>query len=48
MAKVAISGIGRIIRAALKIIHNTPDLELVTVNDLIPLFKEIEANCYDS
>jgi glyceraldehyde 3-phosphate dehydrogenase len=36
MAKVAINGLGRIGRAALKIIMDTPDLELVAVNDLIP------------
>ncbi|MFP4384649.1 MAG: type I glyceraldehyde-3-phosphate dehydrogenase [Spirochaetia bacterium] len=36
MAKVAINGLGRIGRAALKIIMENPDLELVAVNDLIP------------
>jgi glyceraldehyde 3-phosphate dehydrogenase len=34
MAKVAINGVGRIGRATLKIILDTPDLELVAVNDL--------------
>lgn len=36
MAKVAINGLGRIGRAALKQIMDTKDLELVAVNDLIP------------
>lgn len=36
MARVAINGLGRIGRAALKIILDTPDLELVAVNDLVP------------
>ena len=34
MAKVAINGLGRIGRATLKIVMDTPDLELVAVNDL--------------
>jgi glyceraldehyde 3-phosphate dehydrogenase len=37
MAKVAINGLGRIGRATFKIILETPDLELVAVNDLVPL-----------
>jgi glyceraldehyde 3-phosphate dehydrogenase len=36
MAKVAINGMGRIGRAAFKIILDTPELELVVINDLIP------------
>lgn len=36
MAKVAINGLGRIGRAALKIILDTPQLELVAVNDIVP------------
>jgi glyceraldehyde 3-phosphate dehydrogenase len=36
MAKVAINGLGRIGRAALKIIRNTPELELIAINDLVP------------
>ena len=36
MTKVAINGLGRIGRAVLKIILNTPELELVAVNDLVP------------
>jgi glyceraldehyde 3-phosphate dehydrogenase len=37
MAKVAINGLGRIGRATFKITLETPDLELVAVNDLVPL-----------
>jgi len=37
MAKVAINGLGRIGRAAFKLILETPDLELVAVNDLVPV-----------
>jgi glyceraldehyde 3-phosphate dehydrogenase len=36
MANVAINGLGRIGRAALKIILDTPKLELAVVNDLVP------------
>jgi glyceraldehyde 3-phosphate dehydrogenase len=36
MAKVAINGLGRIGRAALKIILETPELDLVAVNDIVP------------
>ncbi len=35
MAKVAINGLGRIGRAALKIVLDTPELELTAVNDLV-------------
>jgi len=37
MAKVAINGMGRIGRAAFKIVLDTPGLELVAVNDLMAL-----------
>jgi len=37
MAKVAINGLGRIGRAAFKIVLQTPELELVAVNDLVPV-----------
>jgi len=37
MAKVAINGMGRIGRAAFKVILDTPEFELVAVNDLMPL-----------
>ncbi|MCF8063464.1 MAG: type I glyceraldehyde-3-phosphate dehydrogenase [Deltaproteobacteria bacterium] len=36
MATVAINGLGRIGRATLKIVLDTPELELAAVNDLIP------------
>ncbi|MFP4164514.1 MAG: type I glyceraldehyde-3-phosphate dehydrogenase [Chitinispirillaceae bacterium] len=36
MARIAINGLGRIGRAALKIIMDNPELELVAVNDLLP------------
>jgi glyceraldehyde 3-phosphate dehydrogenase len=36
MAKVAINGMGRIGRTALKIIFDTPELEMVAVNDIAP------------
>lgn len=35
--KVAINGLGRIGRATLKIVRDTPGLELVAANDLVPL-----------
>ncbi len=37
MTRVAINGFGRIGRAAFKIILDTPELELVGVNDIMPL-----------
>jgi glyceraldehyde 3-phosphate dehydrogenase len=37
MAKVAINGLGRIGRAASKIVLGTPVLELVAVNDIVPI-----------
>ena len=37
MTKVAINGMGRIGRAALKIAMDRPELELVAVNDLMDL-----------
>lgn len=37
MAKVAINGLGRIGRAALKVILETPELDLVAINDIVPL-----------
>lgn len=37
MAKVAINGLGRIGRAAFKVIMDTPELELVGVNDIAPI-----------
>jgi len=37
MARIAINGLGRIGRAALKIVLDSPELELVAINDLVPL-----------
>ncbi len=37
MAKVAINGLGRIGRAAFKVILDTPGLELMAVNDIVPI-----------
>ena len=37
MAKVAINGLGRIGRATLKIIQDTAGLDLVAVNDIVPI-----------
>jgi glyceraldehyde 3-phosphate dehydrogenase len=48
MANVAINGLGRIGRAALKIILETPELNLVAVNDLAPLDNLIYLLRYDS
>ncbi len=36
MANVAINGMGRIGRAVLKIVLETPELELAAMNDLLP------------
>jgi glyceraldehyde 3-phosphate dehydrogenase len=36
MAKVAINGFGRIGRAAFRIVLDTPELEIVAINDLVP------------
>jgi glyceraldehyde 3-phosphate dehydrogenase len=35
-ARVAINGLGRIGRAALRILHGSPEFELVAVNDVVP------------
>jgi glyceraldehyde 3-phosphate dehydrogenase len=48
MAKVAINGIGRIGRAALKIILETPELQLVAINDLVPLENIVYLLRYDT
>ncbi len=37
MAKVGINGLGRIGRAAFKVVMDTPELELVAVNDIAPI-----------
>lgn len=48
MGKVAINGMGRIGRAALRIIMDTPQLELVAVNDLMPLDNLVYLLRYDT
>ena len=48
MAKVAINGLGRIGRAAFKIVLDTPELELVAVNDLIPTENLVYLLKYDT
>ncbi|MCA1785443.1 MAG: glyceraldehyde 3-phosphate dehydrogenase N-terminal domain-containing protein, partial [Desulfobacteraceae bacterium] len=46
--KVAINGLGRIGRATLKIILETPELELVALNDLLPVENLAYLLTYDS
>jgi glyceraldehyde 3-phosphate dehydrogenase (phosphorylating) len=48
MAKVAINGMGRIGRAALKIMQNHPELDLVAVNDLMAIDNLIYLLRYDT
>jgi glyceraldehyde 3-phosphate dehydrogenase len=48
MAKVAINGLGRIGRATLKIIEDTPELELVAVNDIISTDNIVYLLRYDT
>lgn len=48
MKRIAINGFGRIGRAALKIIMDTPGLELVAVNDLMSLDNAAYLLRYDS
>ena len=48
MAKVAINGMGRIGRAVLKIVLDTPELELAAVNDLLSLDNLGYLLSYDS
>ncbi len=48
MAKVAINGLGRIGRAALKIIMETPELELVAINDIAPRDNLVYLLKYDT
>jgi glyceraldehyde 3-phosphate dehydrogenase len=48
MAKVAINGMGRIGRAALKIILETPALDVVAVNDLMPIDNLVYLLKYDT
>jgi glyceraldehyde 3-phosphate dehydrogenase len=48
MSKIAINGLGRIGRAALKIILETPGLELVAANDLVPIDNIVYLLKYDT
>ena len=48
MMKVAINGLGRIGRAALKIILDTPELELVAVNEIAPAENIVYLLKYDT
>jgi len=48
MTKVAINGMGRIGRAAFKVIMDSPDLELVAVNDLMELGNLVYLLNYDT
>lgn len=48
MKKIAINGMGRIGRASLKIILDTPELELVAVNDIAPIDNIAYLLKYDS
>ena len=48
MTKVAINGLGRIGRAALKIILDSPQLDVVAVNDIVPMKNIVYLLKYDS
>jgi glyceraldehyde 3-phosphate dehydrogenase len=48
MTKIAINGMGRIGRAAFKVIMDKPDLELVAVNDLMDLDNLVYLLNYDT
>jgi glyceraldehyde 3-phosphate dehydrogenase len=48
MTRIAINGLGRIGRAALKIILDTPSLELVAVNDIVPIENIVYLLKYDT
>ena len=48
MAKVAINGMGRIGRAALKIMQDHPELDLVAVNDLMAIDNLVYLLRYDT
>jgi glyceraldehyde 3-phosphate dehydrogenase len=48
MKKIAINGFGRIGRAALKVIMDTPDMEVVAINDLMTLENSAYLLQYDS
>jgi glyceraldehyde 3-phosphate dehydrogenase len=46
--KIAINGMGRIGRASLKVILDTPDLNLVAINDIVPIENIAYLIKYDS
>jgi glyceraldehyde 3-phosphate dehydrogenase len=48
MKRIAINGFGRIGRAALKIIIDTPDLEIIAINDLMSIDNAAYLLKYDS
>jgi len=48
MKKVAINGLGRIGRATLKIVMERSDMELVAVNDIVPIANMVYLLKYDS
>lgn len=48
MKKIAINGFGRIGRAALKVMMNTPELEVVAINDLMSVENAAYLLRYDS
>ena len=48
MTKIAINGMGRIGRAAFKIIMDKPELELVAVNDLMDMGNLVYLLNYDT
>src|SRR5688572_6632569 len=48
MVTIAINGLGRIGRAALKVVLDTPQLELVAVNDIAPIDNLAYLLRYDS
>ncbi len=48
MKRIAINGMGRIGRAALKIIIDTPDLEVVAVNDIVSIENSAYLLKYDT
>jgi glyceraldehyde 3-phosphate dehydrogenase len=48
MATVAINGLGRIGRAALKVIVDKPGMELVAVNDIVPIENIVYLLKYDT
>ncbi|MEZ7514575.1 type I glyceraldehyde-3-phosphate dehydrogenase [Flavobacterium frigidarium] len=48
MKRIAINGMGRIGRAALKVILDTPQLELVAVNDIVSIENIVYLLKYDS